>query len=212
MLQHLRDEGSLEQVWSHDGSDAVYFSPLGNRAILVKLPDDGAVHVFEKPGGCDDAEFHERILLLFRSLSKVITQPVIKDGNQKCYAGVGGDPAANGKCIQTFSGHDNFVLSAAWSSDGASVLTASMDGTAKLWRATTGECVQTLSGHDAVVRSAVWSASGTFVLTASNDGTAKLWDAANGTCTQTYSGHDETLFSAVLSGDFLGSKKCLKSL
>jgi len=170
MLQHLRDEGSLEQVWSHDGSDAVYFSPLGNRAILVKLPDDGAVHVFEKPGGCDDAEFHERILLLFRSLSKVITQPVIKDGNQKCYAGVGGDPAANGKCIQTFSGHDNFV------------------------------------------RSAVWSASGTFVLTASNDGTAKLWDAANGTCTQTYSGHDETLFSAVLSGDFLGSKKCLKSL
>lgn len=92
MLQHLTDEGVLEHVLSHDGRDAIYFAALGNAAILLNVLHDGAVHVFEKPAGCGDAEFHDRILLLFRSLRKVVTQPVIKDGNQKCYAAVGDDP------------------------------------------------------------------------------------------------------------------------
>ena len=36
------------------------------------------------------------------------------------------------------------------------MLTASDDGTAKVWNASTGECMQTLSGHPGTVKSAVF--------------------------------------------------------
>ena len=37
------------------------------------------------------------------------------------------------------------------------VVTASRDGTAKIWSSSTGECLQTLAGHDHAVWSAVFS-------------------------------------------------------
>ena len=57
------------------------------------------------------------------------------------------------------------------------VLTASEDGTAKIWDASTGECKLTLAGHNGWVLSAVFSPDGTSVVTSSNDGTAKIRDA-----------------------------------
>ncbi len=43
---------------------------------------------------------------------------------------------------QTFYGHARDVCSAAFSPDGASVITASGDGSAKIWDATSGECLR----------------------------------------------------------------------
>ena len=51
------------------------------------------------------------------------------------------------------------------------VLTASDDGTAKVWSTASGECLLTLEGHHH---------DGQQVLTASLDGTAKVWSAASG--------------------------------
>merc|ERR1712187_73436 len=45
----------------------------------------------------------------------------------------------------TFEGHSFGVLSAVFSADGSSVLTASYDQTAKIWSVATGECTQTFS-------------------------------------------------------------------
>ena len=81
------------------------------------------------------------------------------------------------------------------------VLTASRDGTAKIWNASTGECTQTLCGHSGTVNSAVFSHDGSSVLTASEDATAKIWNASTGECTRTLSGHSGAVMSAVFSGD-----------
>jgi len=79
------------------------------------------------------------------------------------------------------------------------VLTASFDGTAKIWDSSTGECKQTLSGHGGHVRSAVFSADGATILTASDDRTANIWDSSTGECKQTLSGHGGAVWSAVFS-------------
>jgi hypothetical protein len=54
-------------------------------------------------------------------------------------------------------------------------VTASLDGTARVWDADGGQEPIVLRGHDGDVRSAVFSPDGARVVTASYDGTARVW-------------------------------------
>jgi WD40 repeat protein len=63
----------------------------------------------------------------------------------------------------------------AFSPDGARVLTASWDQTARLWEAASGKLLVPLEGHRGWVESAVFSPDGAGVLTASRDKPARLW-------------------------------------
>ena len=75
--------------------------------------------------------------------------------------------------------HQDAVESAAFSPDGARILTASGDKTAKLWDAASGKLIASFA-HQGSVWHAAFSPDGTRILTASADKTAKLWDAASG--------------------------------
>ena len=69
------------------------------------------------------------------------------------------------------------VYHAAFSPDGARILTASADNTAKLWDAASGKLIASFD-HQDTVRWAGFSPDGARILTVSWDKTAKLWDAA----------------------------------
>ncbi|MEI9898799.1 MAG: hypothetical protein WDN31_00225 [Hyphomicrobium sp.] len=71
------------------------------------------------------------------------------------------------------------MKSATFSPDGAHVLTASSDTTARIWDASSGKILAQLR-HDAIVNRAYFSSDGRRVVTASDDTTAKLWDAETG--------------------------------
>ncbi|UCC75880.1 MAG: WD40 repeat domain-containing protein, partial [Anaerolineales bacterium] len=77
-------------------------------------------------------------------------------------------------------GHDGQVVDASRSPDGARIVTASEDSTARVWNASTGELLVVFSEHEGQVRSAAWSPAGDRIVTAGSDGTARIWDPVSG--------------------------------
>jgi dipeptidyl aminopeptidase/acylaminoacyl peptidase len=71
------------------------------------------------------------------------------------------------------------INSAKWSQDGQWVLTASEDGSARVWDAKTGTGGVTMH-HPAAVQIASFSADGRKVVTACSDGFARIWEARTG--------------------------------
>src|SRR5204863_8945204 len=88
-------------------------------------------------------------------------------------------------------GHSSVVNAANWSPDGKRVVTASHDGTARIWDAATGAELVVLSGHRGAVDTAAFSPDGRRVVTASVDNTARIWDAVTGKQLAVLSGHSD---------------------
>ena len=103
--------------------------------------------------------------------------------------------------LLTLKGHTLGVSSASFSADGARIVTASGDNTAKVWDAKSGAELLTLKGHTNPVTSASFSADGARIVTASWDGTAKVWDVKSGVELLTLKGHTDQVFSASFSPD-----------
>jgi WD40 repeat protein len=76
--------------------------------------------------------------------------------------------------VAILKGHSYARSSAAFSPDGARVLTGSCDKTAKVWEARTGSDVLTLKGHTDEACTASFSPDGARVLTAGEDRTARV--------------------------------------
>jgi WD40 repeat protein len=93
------------------------------------------------------------------------------------------------------------VLSAAFSPDGARIVTASDDRTARIWDAHSGQTIATLAGHESKVYGAAFSPDGTRIVTASHDHTARIWDARSGKTIATLR-HEDRVLSAVFFQDF----------
>jgi WD40 repeat protein len=86
--------------------------------------------------------------------------------------------------------HQDVVYRAAFSPDGARILTASWDKTAKLWNAASGELMASFA-HQGTVNAAAFSPEGNRILTASADKTAKLWDTSSAELIASFAHQDE---------------------
>ena len=77
------------------------------------------------------------------------------------------------------------------------MLTASRDGTAKVWQLGSGEFLGALEGHGDAARSTVFSQSGPEALTTSIARAAKIWRAGSDKCLRNLEGHgDRVVFAA----------------
>jgi WD40 repeat protein/serine/threonine protein kinase len=92
-----------------------------------------------------------------------------------------------------WEGHRDKVESVAVSRDGTRLVTASRDGTAKIWDAQTLELERTLVGHAGRLHSAAFSSDGRRVVTAAYDSTASVWDAGSGDELAVLRGHHDLL-------------------
>jgi WD40 repeat protein len=95
--------------------------------------------------------------------------------------------------------HQDAVYRAAFSPDGARILTASWDKTARLWDTSSAKPLVSFP-HQGLVNTARFSSDGTRIVTASADKTAKLWDAVSGKLLASFK-HQETVNDAVFSPD-----------
>ena len=80
----------------------------------------------------------------------------------------------DGKLLQTFQGHQDFIYSVAFAPDGKSVLTGSWDKTANLW-SLDGKLLQTFQGHQDYISSVAFAPDSKSVLTGSWDKTVQVW-------------------------------------
>merc|ERR1712187_960634 len=87
----------------------------------------------------------------------------------------------------------------------AAILTASRDGTARLWNTGTGECEFIMEGHNGPVTCVQATPDLKWVTTASEDQTTKIWalDRINHTavCVWTLRGHDQEVLWSSFSPD-----------
>ena len=98
-------------------------------------------------------------------------------------------------------GHDAMVYSVAFSPDGKTLASGSVDKTVKLWDAQTGQELATLKGHADNVTSVAFSPDGKTLASGSRDKTVKLWDAQTGQELATLKGHDASVYSVAFSPD-----------
>ena len=84
----------------------------------------------------------------------------------------------------TLTGHTDWVTSVAFSPNGLTVASGSVDETVRLWDAVTGAHKATLTGHTGWVTSVAFSPNGLTVASGSEDETVRLWDAVTGARTK----------------------------
>jgi WD40 repeat protein len=110
------------------------------------------------------------------------------------------DALANRRERVILRGHAGTLWAAAFAPDVALLVTASDDGTARLWDAASGAELAVLR-HDGLVNQVVFAPDGRRLLTASTDNSARLWDAATGAPVATLKGHEGFVQSAAFSAD-----------
>lgn len=98
-------------------------------------------------------------------------------------------------------GHGGMVRAIDVSSDGALVVTASFDFTARIWDFGTQNEVAVLDAHEGPVTSAVFSLDGKHVVTTSDDKTAIIWTAPDGKLVRRLEGHGHKVMTAAVSAD-----------
>ncbi|SRR6266487_1843655 len=113
----------------------------------------------------------------------------------------------SGECIQTLSGHTDWIKAVAFSPSGNLIASGSDDQTARIWNVTGGECVQILSGHTDWIYSVAFSPDGNTVASGSGDETVRLWEVNSGCCQQILRGHAGRVSCVTFSpdGNFIAS-------
>jgi WD40 repeat protein len=99
--------------------------------------------------------------------------------------------------------HNDQVRDAAFSINGARLITASRDGTAHIWEASAGKLLDILEHEGAAVHCAAFSTDGDHVITAASDGVVRRWDVTQ------FQSFDDVLALArrVIPRDLSGDEK-----
>ena len=79
---------------------------------------------------------------------------------------------------------------AAFSPDGARIVSGSDDQTVRVWDAASGAELLVLRGHEGPVYAAAFSPDGARIVSGSGDGTVRVWDAASGAEQLVLRGHE----------------------
>src|SRR5438309_11047407 len=95
------------------------------------------------------------------------------------------------RLLSTLEGHAREVWSVAFSPDGSTLASGSVDRTIRLWGPATGGVPAMLQGHEDSVLAVTFSPDGRTLASGSRDNTVKLWDVAAQTARATLKGYTD---------------------
>lgn len=204
----LFPEDSREYAFSSDGKLALVVSTTGRLFLFdvragkvlkwfVDTPDyasqmkyiRGAFHALFSPDN--------RRIITWSSYSPFPGEPPVNYVLETWDAGTG-------KKI-TLRGHSDRIESVIFSPDRTQIASAGMDGSIRLWDATTGKLLKIVVAPETNHGDKEWfvaisfSADGRYLLSASHD--AKLWDCATGKLLKTFTGFASASTAAIFSPD-----------
>jgi glucose repression regulatory protein TUP1 len=122
--------------------------------------------------------------LVSGSLDKTIKMWELSTNNRPFPGHPGAPSGPSGKCIRTFEGHKDFVLSVALTPHGDWVLSGSKDRGVQFWDPHTGVAQLMLQGHKNSVISVAPSPTGGVFATGSGDMRARIWRSVSISPTQ----------------------------
>ena len=104
---------------------------------------------------------------------------------------------SNNKLTRVMTGHADQIEDCAYAPDGLSIVSASRDGTLRIWSAATGICQRVLNAQSTfAVLSCAYAPDSRSIISGSEDGTLRLWDADTGDCLRVYKGEGRALSCA----------------
>ncbi len=106
-----------------------------------------------------------------------------------------------GDITRLLKGHNNVIVSLAFSADGRRLISGSHDDDARIWNVKTGACLQTLSGHKDDIYAVAFHLDGDMAVTGSLDKSLKLWRVSDGEPVATLEGHEDKVRSVAFTPD-----------
>ncbi len=105
------------------------------------------------------------------------------------------------KIVRSFEGHTDMVSSMQLSQDGKRLLSASWDGSIRLWDIATGLAERKFTGHKGAVHIALMNGPENGIYSAGADRNIRYWDIASGKVQKTFEGHLAEVTSLILTAD-----------
>jgi len=93
------------------------------------------------------------------------------------------------------TGHEYWVASVAFSSDGALVASGAWDKTVRIWELAAGECRRIFEGHTDSIFSVAITPDGKRILSGGNDNYIRVWDAQTGRMLKSWTGPGHSVLS-----------------
>ena len=103
--------------------------------------------------------------------------------------------------VSLLRGHTRVVKAIAFSPDGKTLASGSLDNSVKLWDIETGEVATTFAGHELDVEAIAFSPDGKTLAFGTWDNRVKLWDTEKGQNIATFIGHEKPPRSVAFSPD-----------
>jgi WD40 repeat protein/serine/threonine protein kinase len=180
-------DGRLLATGAHDGS-VILWDPMTGQ-LHRTLPQEGSVYAL---AFSPDGQLLAASVNVVNNVVNAKHEPV---GKVVLWS------VASGQKVRTLSGHTHVIWDVGFSPDGARLVSASADQTARVWDVKTGREMLCLRGHGQVVNQAKFSPDGRRIASASHDSTVRVWDADTGDVLLTLRGHTEIAESVAFSHD-----------